>query len=687
MPKRAPSISVEVRDERFINIRVTPGEGSPTVMEIDSDRSITGDIYSGTYRSQVGKAVDGGHYKMRARVGYGSTITSNAEWSAWSSYIDVWTTKPPTPSVTNVVLETGGYARVSLSYPSTIDRIVVQRDKQGSSYYREVYNGAATSSIRDSLPGAGTYKYRVKSTAGNLSSDWSSWSRTVTVVSVPSAPIITNVQRLSSTQTKVSLNINSSSATKMSIYRQKSGQTSETRVYYGSPTTAYTDTPGAGIFRYRAKNQNVSGESGYSSWSEYVSTIKPPNAPTLLEPSSSAVLKSTSPIKFKWRHNPADGSAQTEAELKVHGTKSPSQTIVINSSADNYTISGMPGNQDITFQVRTKGLHADFSPWSATRSFKYLAPISGAIKPIGTVKQFPIPVSWTYEDGYGTQANAQVRVYQHGDKLFERDYGSSHAIVIDKGAFSLKDAKTYTIYVNLRSTSGMTASIRTTFTTKLATPGKPTATITSDNESGSIHITPHATSGEVATESFTITRNGRVIAEGLSNNTSITDSTAPIDIPLEYEIKAISELGTSSSTAITTKLESGGFAFINFDEGFADMAKLAMDLRLSEKVEVDKTMMVTPSRKFPVVIYGDNESVRGSLSAKTWWLEDMSQDGKKAMCQQFEKLARYKGVCMLRLPHQETKFVIMEVGITKGEAYNLAGISINYQEVDSSGLD
>ncbi len=619
-----------------------------------------------------------------ARVVLGGDLSGDSQPGL---HIDIPKKSVAAPTITSAQFSGGKYVDLALriNCPDA-DKLQIWR-KKNNSEQTKIYDGSPIRSFRDTIATPGVYVYRAANWAQGADSPWTPWTREFTVVAIPSAPTITNVERLGTQQTRISLNLNSSSTTALYLYRQKSGQTSETLVYSSTPVTSFTDNPGTGTFRYRAKNHNSAGDSEYSPWSQWVSTIKPPNAPTITSPASSAVVSSQGPMVLQWRHNPGDGSVQTKAEIKVQGTKTPAKTYTVTGATNSYSLNGLPGNQDISFQVRTKGLHPDFSPWSAVRKFKYLAPITAAIKPVGVVKKFPIAISWTYEDGYGSQSSAFVQLKLNGITVAEQQKASEKNVVFNKDSFSIKDSSQYTIILTVRSTSGVTTQATSKFTTNLAVPGVPTAEVVANNKNANVSITPHSTAGDIPTQSFSILRNGKLIAEKLADGTTIADSTAPVDEPLEYEIKAVSDLGTSASFIAHTELKSNGFAFINFEEGFSDMAKLAMDLKLSEKVEIDKTMMVTPSRRFPVVIYGENETVTGSLSAKTWWLEDMSQEGQKAMCAQFEKLARYKGVCLLRLPHQEPKYVIVEVGISKGEAYNLAGISIDYLEVDGSGLD
>ncbi len=605
---------------------------------------------------------------------------------------DIWVDPIPVsePSISSVSLSSSRSVQLQLNIRSSdADVMVIERQNTGTNSSTVVYQSSPTSQFSDNLPGAGTYRYRAKNMVDDISSEWSDWSRTVTAVAVPSSPIMRNVERVDSTKIKITLDVNSTNATSMSIFRQKSGSSSEVEVYKGNPVSTYTDTPGQGTYRYRAKNYTSAGGSGYSEYSSWVSMLKAPAAPTIIEPASSSIVTSDKPLIIKWRHNPEDGTAQTKAVIRIRGPKIQTQRIYnINGSKDSEDCKYVEPNQDLEVQVKTKGAHPDESPWSDVRRFKYLAPISASIKPIGSVRKFPIPVTWSYEDGYGHQSWIKLEIYK-GPLLVYTGYlyNTQTTKTLYKGDFNLENNTEYTAKLEVYSSSGLHATSTRTFRTDLAAPGKPSAEINAYSTNGTVSIKPKATSGEILTDYFNIKRGGKTIASKVKNGYSVTDTTAPVDTVITYTIEAVGETGVATTSEYTTIINSNGFAFINYRDGFTDVAKLAMDLKLTEKVDSEKTMLVTPSRKLPVVVYGDTETITGSLSAKTWWLEDMSKEGQEAMCQQFEELARYKGICLLRLPHRENKYVVLNVTINKGDRFNLAGISIDYQEVDAYGLD
>ncbi len=595
----------------------------------------------------------------------------------------------PTPSVSSVTVVEGRYADISINLNAPgVTYLVIEREDASGNKVRVYTSTTPVSQYRDTLPGAGSYKYRVYTGIQEAYSEWSSWSRTVTALSVPSGPRISHVERVNTTSTRLTIDVNSPATQTLEIQRQKSGQTGETRIYASSPVSSYTDNPGAGTFRYRARNKNVAGESAWSEWSSWIATLLAPNAPTITGPASSATVSSTSPISITWRHNPKDGTAQTSAQIKVVGSKSGERTITSNSSTQSYQLGGMTANQTISIQVRTKGTHASYSPWSELREFRYLAPINASIQPIGQVKNFPFTISWAYEDGFGEQQDAVLELRDPKRvKVYSKTVTSAKSVTLSKGDFAIKDNTAYSVELRVRSTSSLTATARTSFRTKLVVPGVPGVSLHEDAERGSVSIVAQATTGDVATHHFNIRRDSKLIASNLSSGVAVVDIAPPLDCDVTYSVEAVSDLGTARAATKSLQVRSRGFAFINFGKDYESVARMAMNLQVNERVELEKTVMVTPSRRLPVVMYGESEQVHGSLSANAWWLKDLSQEGHNAMLHRFEQLARHKGVCLLRLPHRAPKYVSVDVKTKLGGSYNLAGIDIEYIEVDNYGLD
>lgn len=79
----------------------------------------------------------------------------------------------------------------------------------------------------------------------------------------PNPPSITSAGRDSSGGIVLAISVNSSTATQMQVQRQASGSDAWAQVYSGAPVSSYTEAPGAGSYRYRARNGNA---DGWSAW-------------------------------------------------------------------------------------------------------------------------------------------------------------------------------------------------------------------------------------------------------------------------------------------------------------------------------------------------------------------------------------------------------------------------------------
>lgn len=119
---------------------------------------------------------------------------------------------------------------------------------------------------------------------------------------------------------------------------------------------------------FRVKAINSGGESG---WTEISSVLlgAPPGKPTTWSEISSAVSGST--VNLYWQHNSVDTSAQTAAQVEVTNN-GQTYTYNVNSAASYYALNtgSYTANSSLTWRVRTKGAHPDWSSWSTTRTIK-----------------------------------------------------------------------------------------------------------------------------------------------------------------------------------------------------------------------------------------------------------------------------------------------------------------------------
>ena len=141
-----------------------------------------------------------------------------------------------------------------------------------------------------------------------------------------------------------------------------------------SSGTAYTpsDLDSGTVHWFRVKAVNSGGESGWSGAAS-CTVATPPEAPTVLDTSSSYMEGATA--RIRWTHNSTDGSAQTSAqvELSFSGPNAPGngRTVDVSGATQALALSlaGMGDGTSVAFRVRTKGIHASWSPWSGSSSF------------------------------------------------------------------------------------------------------------------------------------------------------------------------------------------------------------------------------------------------------------------------------------------------------------------------------
>jgi hypothetical protein len=119
--------------------------------------------------------------------------------------------------------------------------------------------------------------------------------------------------------------------------------------------------------------------SGFVYSSESSGFTAAPSAPTNLAPTGSFIVDPVAPTVLTWQHNPTDGYDQTKYEIqhRVAGTTPWTSSGEVTSSQKTHTLapSTYPESTDVEWQVRTWGVHATASPWSATATYQTADPI------------------------------------------------------------------------------------------------------------------------------------------------------------------------------------------------------------------------------------------------------------------------------------------------------------------------
>lgn len=277
----------------------------------------------------------------------------------------------------------------------------------------------------------------------------------------------------------------------------------------------------AGKYFFRVRATNEAGESG---WTPIYPAVlgTAPSAPTTWSETTTALL--TESVNLYWMHNSEDGSSQTKAQVRitVNGettTVSPtklstddtssyytcrpvkytkdnlldSNNDVLLDSNESVLYSEMTANFQegaiVTWQVRTQGVLASWSPWSAQRTVVFYAPPTISLNiendpesdyKMQTVRSYPIYVRASAEpltqkvigysitilagESYTTTGDDGTEKFVNNGEIIYSKYinstkGSENTLVhkITAGDIALEDGVSYILNVTASMDSGLTA--------------------------------------------------------------------------------------------------------------------------------------------------------------------------------------------------------------------------------------
>lgn len=330
--------------------------------------------------------------------------------SAASSVATRWTS-PAAPS--GFTATRSSDANHALSWTSNAygaTQHIVQRNVNDGSY-SEVSRPTGTSLTATGGAANRKYTYRVSTvTPGGASS----WVYSSPLYTTPAAPTGVSAERISSTQIRVDASGRPPYATSYDV--EDNGSVVATSV---SLPWTHSDPNPAVSHAYKVRAKRGSLVSGWSSASNTVQLLAPPNAPSNLSPNG-AVVDYAGSFTLSWRHNPVDSSQQTQRQIRrrLVGASSWIESGQTTTSAQSVVVDGSwagdPGSYE--WQVRTRGQHATWSPWSATATFTTINAPTVAINSPDTLWESSLLVmDWTYDQAQSRPQSAwQVSITEAG---------------------------------------------------------------------------------------------------------------------------------------------------------------------------------------------------------------------------------------------------------------------------------
>lgn len=425
------------------------------------------------------------------------------------------------------------------------------------------------------------------------------------------------------------------------------------------------------FFRVRAVSDGTN-----SKWTSIksvkVGTV--PIAPTTW--SSTVTAEVGEDVTLYWVHNSEDGSTETTANLSITIGGSTTITAVKNTNGDatsfyKVSTSGYTEGTTITWKVQTKGVLADYSPWSAERNITVYAPptVSLALKDssdtqISTMVSYPLKI--TGEAGPNTQtpvgyhlsvvsADAYLttddmgnyKMINAGDEVFSKYYNtnnSSFSESLSANDVNLDNGHSYTAILTVAMNSGLTGSSEATFNTSWSeTLFIPNAEIAIDRLNMSAYIKPYCkddTNTLLPNYKLSVYRREydgtfTEITTGLNNvdKSFVTDPHPSLDYA-RYRIVAMNE-----ETGAITYYDAPGVYFgitsiiMQWDEQWRDfdlnaegipaepthtgsMLFLNYNIDVSDDYEADSSLVKYIGRDYPVSYYGTQKGM-----TSTWDVE------------------------------------------------------------------
>jgi len=504
---------------------------------------------------------------------------------------------------------------------SVYTSVVIQRQTNDGAWQQIAVAGGNAASFTDTTTVAGQkYAYRV---AGGAAAGWSGWSNTASVFTSPLVPT-------GLTATRVSNDI-SVAATVTGYATAVDIQDETTNVVTGLavgslPWTHVAPNP-AVPHRYRARASVASGGVGsttlYSAYSAYSNTVQllsAPNPPTGLAPNG-PVRPVDEPVLFQWTHNPVDSSPQTAYELR-HRVPAGAWTTLSGTTAASRSVTLPVGARE--WEVRTKGSHPDWSPWSATAVVTVIdRPGVAVTQPDGTWDASLLTVTWSWLQAQGRPQSAwQLELISAG-VVVETQQGSGAT-----GSATLAQKLTPGSWtVRVRAATGDVWSVwaSETFIVAFDPPPAPIIVGAWDEEQGGVTLTVAAGVDPLLDPTVRILVERRVadvwetVVE-LAEGASLVDWESLSFGDTDYRATAFTIENATASTEITVEARSSS-VWISGGSRFGLTGRLPFDPVIQITAGRERVQKQYAGRKLPVSIVGEALQRTVAVSGSTSDLE------------------------------------------------------------------
>lgn len=460
----------------------------------------------------------------------------------------------------------------------------------------------------------------------------------------------------------------------------------------GSGTTWTDPAPdGTKTYQYRVR-PTVAGLAGNWRTSTMVPALAAPLAPSGMYPSGITVDPDPGgTVTATWAHQPVDGTAQVAYEftMKLAGGSYTSSGVVT-SGASSRVLAGLERGNTYVYQVRTKGQHATWSPWSAEQSFSTGAsPATTLTYPAaGTYATSLLPLAWVYNDLEGsTQQGYQVEVSSPDGVVYTTSRNGNELTWTPP--IRLDNLTAYTIRVRTQDGSGLWSPWASVdITTDFVLPPAPVVHATFDPDTGAAVLdfetpepAPDQLDGELAEVYRAASPEGPWvrIADGLPPSTTIVDPIPALGVNY-YRVVTWTLTPTSAETMATVECRSP-WVFLNGGPGFTTLARVKGGVSVGASHSRAKVLHQFVGRNHPTEFAGasttDTYTVSGAVDGYG------AESDQWGSWQAWQAIADLPAPLCLRDPMGRRVFVsITDVQVTHEVTTKKAKVSAKLTVVD-----
>ena len=651
------------------------------------------------------------HFELDCDVS-ATTSTGSGTGSAVLGY-----TVPHLPNApTNLTATRVSDNRIDLSWTAptrSYEAMCLEVSVDGGAYSQcIVLWNTATSTAYTSASADHSYRFRARTYYMAAYSEYT--DATAAVAMTPAAPTSITTTAAGGTSVDVTLVNPSPVATKVQYEVSTDGGTTWGATQESNSLTSFQTTV-TDTGKIRVRNWNA---TGVSDWlvSGTITTICPPAAPTLLQPAGS-VWDVANPLNISWLHNSLDGSAQTAYKLRIAKTSViphlvHTETVLNTDTSVSLTLAelyalftgGVSVGDTISVLVSTKGAAGTggtsddgFGAFSSSKGISvYSAPTVSITSPSSTVTGMPIALEATYSDMAGFSCvYAHVSLTQGGRTLFDEDAdinGSSITASLDTSEFLPTNGESYTVVLDVRSSSGLQSSANATFTTAFTEPQAGELSIMNDPDTGYAFLMAtfdnHATDvdysgwdGSADAVSISV---ARVNADGITplitdgaSGAGAVDKYAPLNTPYQYAVTTKSSAHAVKTVYVGNELRTPkAFFYFDSDDMASAMWQQMPKVNYSRPHQEE---LFFSGRTFPFLVDDEAEEESGNIS---FILES------KEEAQAFKRLRKHSGSVVYKSTDGDVMHAKVSVGLARQiDAVSWYGqLDVSYKQVDGVDL-